>query len=49
LVHEREAHRESQETAFTSVAAQIGCSDETVQKWIRHGARDVGMIGIDDR
>jgi transposase len=42
LVREQEPHHESQWAAITSVAAKIGCSGETLRKWVRQGERDVG-------
>ena len=42
LVREQEGDHESPLAAITSVAAKIGCSSETLRKWVRQGERDVG-------
>ncbi len=42
LVMEREGDHGSQWAAITSVAAKIGCTPETLRKWIRRAERDSG-------
>ena len=42
LVIESETHHESQWAAITSVAAKIGCTAETLRKWVRQAERDAG-------
>lgn len=42
LVREQEPQHDSQWSAITSVASKIGCSGETLRKWVRQGERDVG-------
>ena len=33
----------SQWTAIESIAAKIGCTGETLRKWVRQGERDSGV------
>jgi transposase len=42
LVHEQAEDHGSQWAAIRSVAAKIGCSGETLRKWVRQRERDVG-------
>jgi transposase len=42
LVQEQAENYESQWGAITSVAAKIGCSGETLRKWVRRTERDAG-------
>lgn len=42
LVHEHEAEYPSQWSAITSIAEKIGCSAETLRKWVRRAERDSG-------
>jgi transposase len=42
LVMESESHHESQWAAITSVAGKIGCTAETLRKWVRQAERDSG-------
>jgi transposase len=42
LVMESEGDHGSQWAAITSVAAKIGCTPETLRKWIRRVERDSG-------
>jgi transposase len=42
LVGESESHHESQWAAITSVAGKIGCTAETLRKWVRQAERDSG-------
>jgi transposase len=42
LVFEHEAEHESQWAAIGSIAAKIGCTAETLRKWVRQAERDRG-------
>ena len=42
LVFEHESEHESQWAAIGSVAAKIGCTAETLRKWVRQAERDLG-------
>lgn len=42
LVLEHESEHESQWGAIVSVAAKIGCTAETLRKWVRQAERDQG-------
>jgi transposase-like protein len=42
LVLEQSNQHESQWAAIVSVAAKIGCSGETLRKWVRQAERDTG-------
>ncbi len=42
LVLEHESQYESQWAAIRSVASKIGCSPETLRKWLRQAERDAG-------
>ncbi len=42
LVFEHESQYESQWAAIRSVAGKIGCSPETLRKWVRQAERDAG-------
>lgn len=39
---EREHRHDSQWAAIRSIAAKIGCSAETLRKWVRQAERDTG-------
>jgi transposase len=43
MVVEQEAAHESQWAAITSIAEKIGCSAETLRKWVRQAERDQGQ------
>ena len=43
LVHEQVPQHESQWAAIRSVASKMGCSPETLRKWVRQGERDAGV------
>ncbi len=45
LVFEQQREHESQWAAINSVAAKIGCSGETLRKWVRQAERDLGQRG----
>src|SRR5262245_3495949 len=42
MVVEHEAAHESQWAAIGSIAEKIGCSAETLRKWVRQAERDAG-------
>ena len=42
LVLDHEAEHPSRWSAITSVAAKIGCTPETLRKWVRQAERDAG-------
>ena len=42
LVFEHESEYDSPRAAIGSVAAKIGCTAETLRKWVRHAERDQG-------
>ena len=42
MVFDHEAHHDSQWAAIRSIAAKIGCSAETLRKWVRRAERDAG-------
>jgi len=42
LVFKHESEHESQWAAIGSVAAKIGCTAETLRKWVRQAERDEG-------
>lgn len=43
LVLEHQAEHESQWAAIASVAAKIGCTAETLRRWVRQKERDAGV------
>jgi len=42
LVFEQEREHESQWAAISAIAAKIGCTAETLRKWVRQAERDQG-------
>ena len=42
LVFEHEGEHDSQWAAIGSIAAKIGCTAETLRKWVRQAERDQG-------
>jgi transposase len=42
LVFEQEKEHESQWAAIGTIAAKIGCTAETLRKWVRQAERDQG-------
>ena len=42
MVMEHEGAHESQWAAITSIAEKIGCTAETLRKWVRQAERDAG-------
>jgi len=43
MVFEHPADYESQWAALNSIAAKIGCTAETLRKWVRQAERDQGL------
>ena len=44
LVFEHQDEYPSQSTALESIAPKIGCTAETLRKWVRRTERDQGML-----
>ncbi len=42
LVFEQQPSHESQWAAIESIAAKMGCTSETLRKWVRQAERDAG-------
>lgn len=42
MVLEQEAQHPSQWAAIQSIASKIGCTAETLRKWVRQAERDIG-------
>ena len=42
LVFEQQGNHESQWAAIVSVAEKLGCTAETLRKWVRQAERDTG-------
>ena len=45
MVFEHQGEHESQWAAIGSIAAKIGCTPETLSKWVRRAEVDQGMRG----
>ena len=45
LVLEHQDAHESQWAAIGSIAAKMGCTKETLRKWVRQAERDAGVRG----
>jgi transposase len=43
MVFEHQADYESQWAALSSIASKIGCTAETLRKWVRQAERDQGL------
>ena len=43
MVVEHQAEYDSQWAAMNSIAAKIGCTAETLRKWVRQAERDQGL------
>ena len=43
MVSEHQADHDSEWAAIVSVASKLGCSAETLRKWVRRGERDAGL------
>ena len=44
MVRERESDHDSQWAAICSIAEKIGCTAETLRKWVRQVERDEGIL-----
>ncbi len=52
LVFEHQGEHQSQWAAIASIASKIGCTPETLRKWVRRAERDQGLragMTISDR
>jgi len=52
LVFDQREHHESEWAAIESVASKIGCTAETLRKWVRQAERDAGKragLSTDER
>jgi transposase len=45
LVHEHQKEYESQWATLKSIASKIGCTAETLRKWVRQSETDQGIRG----
>jgi transposase len=45
LVFEHQGEHESQWAAIASIASKIGCTPETLRKWVRQAETDQGVRG----
>ena len=45
MVFEHERKYESQWAAMASIASKLGCTAETLRKWVRQAERDAGQRG----
>ena len=45
LVFEHQGEHDSQWAAIGSIAAKMGCTAETLRKWVRQAERDAGRRG----
>jgi transposase len=45
MVFEHQSEYDSQWAAISSIAAKIGCTAETLRKWVRQAERDQGLRG----
>ena len=45
MVLDQQHQHESQWAAIVSVASKIGCTSETLRKWVRQAERDTGKRG----
>ncbi len=43
MVFEHQGEHDSQWAAMASIAAKIGCTPETLRKWVRQAERDQGL------
>ncbi len=43
LVFEQQTQHESQWAAISSIAPKMGCTPETLRKWVRQAERDTGQ------
>ena len=52
MVFEHQSDHDSQWATMTSIASKIGCTPETLRKWVRQAERDQGLregMTTDDR
>ena len=52
MVFEHQGEHESQWAAIESISAKIGCTAETLRKWVRQAERDQGLragVSSDER
>jgi transposase len=52
MVFEHQGEHESQWAAIESISAKIGCTAETLRKWVRRAERDRGLragVSSDER
>src|SRR5262249_5871824 len=42
MVHEHQGEHKTQWSAIVSIATKIGCTGETLRKWVRQAERDQG-------
>jgi transposase len=52
MVHEHRGDHASQWAAIVSIAAKIGCTAETLRRWVNQAERDAGKrpgLAIDER
>ena len=45
MVFDHQGEHESQWAAMNSIASKIGCTGETLRKWVRQAERDQGLRG----
>lgn len=45
MVLEQQAEHSSQWATIQSIAAKIGCTNETLRRWVRRAERDQGIRG----
>ena len=43
MVFEHQGEHDSQWAAISSIASKIGCTSETLRKWVRQAERDQGL------
>jgi transposase-like protein len=43
MVLDHQGDHGSQWAAISSIAAKIGCTAETLRRWVRQGERDIGL------
>ena len=46
LVLDHQGEHDSQWSAITSVSSKLGCTSETLRKWVRQAERDRGACGL---
>ena len=48
MVFDQQHQHESQWSALSSIAQKVGCTSETLRKWVRQAERDAGQRGGPD-